>query len=190
MRDHDETQKDSVSQILLDSLLVRRRPAQSRVPPKGGLVGPSRSRSRVFRNRNGSRADPRRKSVSGRRREARETRVYDGAMTEGVWVDESMDWVSAHEELERLAKERAELDGREGLALLRAFRANVHRHLGYASFAQYVEALFGYNFRTTDAKLRTAMALEELPRLRAALCEGSLPWSAVRELVRVATPTT
>ncbi|HLV67448.1 MAG TPA: hypothetical protein VKY73_16615, partial [Polyangiaceae bacterium] len=111
-------------------------------------------------------------------------------MKEGGWVDEPVDWVLAHEELERLAKARAELDGREGLALLRAFRAKVHRQLGYASFAQYAEKLFGYGFRTTDDKLRTAIALERLPELRAALCEGSLPWSSVRELARVATPDT
>ncbi|MFO7177938.1 MAG: hypothetical protein DIU78_004475 [Pseudomonadota bacterium] len=83
-------------------------------------------------------------------------------MQAGVWV-ENIDWVLAHEELERIAKERAELDGREGLALLRAYRAEVHRHLGYVSFAQYVEKLFGYGFRTTDDKLRTAIALEGLP---------------------------
>ncbi|MFO7179456.1 MAG: hypothetical protein DIU78_012220, partial [Pseudomonadota bacterium] len=111
-------------------------------------------------------------------------------MTQGVWGDDAIEWVLAHGELERLAKERAELDGREGVALLRAYRAGVHRHLGYASFAQYVENLFGYSFRTTDDKLRTAMALEELPELGKALNEGTLCWSAVRELVRVATPAT
>src|SRR5690606_33015746 len=111
-------------------------------------------------------------------------------MKEGGWVDEPVDWVLAHEELERLAKARAELDGREGLALLRAFRARVHRHLGYASFAQYVEKLFGYSHRTTDDKLRTAIALENLPALSCALNEGALCWSAVRELARVATPAT
>lgn len=40
-------------------------------------------------------------------------------MEAGVWVDGHVDWALAHEELERLAKERGELDGREGLALLR-----------------------------------------------------------------------
>ncbi len=111
-------------------------------------------------------------------------------MQAGVWVDGHVEWVVAHEELERLARQRAELDGREGLALLRALRAEVHRHLGYASFPQYVEKLFGYSPRTTDDKLRTALALEHLSELRAALCEGTLPWSSVRELARVATPDT
>src|SRR5690606_4660043 len=113
----------------------------------------------------GSHADRRGESASAWHEGARETRVYARAMKEGGWVDEPVDWVLAHEELERLAKARAELDGREGLALLRAFRAKVHRQLGYASFAQYAEKLFGYGFRTTDDKLRTAIALERLPEL-------------------------
>ena len=55
-------------------------------------------------------------------------------------------WVAAHEELTLLARRRAELDGLEGPALLRALRAGVHRHLGLESFAEYVERLFGYAF--------------------------------------------
>jgi hypothetical protein len=73
--------------------------------------------------------------------------------------------VAAHEALTRLARRRAELDGLEGPALLRALRAGVHRHLGLGSFAEYVERLFGYSRRTLDDKLRTAEALEELPVL-------------------------
>jgi hypothetical protein len=99
-------------------------------------------------------------------------------------------WVTAHEELTLLARRRAELDGLEGPALLRALRAGVHRHLGLGSFAEYVERLFGYSRRTLDDKLRAAEALEELPELTRALREGTVSWSAVRELARVATPET
>jgi hypothetical protein len=99
-------------------------------------------------------------------------------------------WVAAHEELTLLAHRRAELDGIEGAALLRALRAGVHRHLGFGSFAEYVERLFGYSRRTLDDKLRTAEALEELPALARSLREGTLSWSAVRELARVATSET
>jgi 5-methylcytosine-specific restriction endonuclease McrA len=98
--------------------------------------------------------------------------------------------VAAHEELTLLARRRAELDGLEGPALLRAFRVGVHRHLGFGSFAEYVERLFGYSRRTLDDKLRTAEALEELPTLARSLHEGTLSWSAVRELARVATVET
>jgi hypothetical protein len=51
--------------------------------------------------------------------------------------------MAAHQALTRLARRRAELDGLEGPALLRALRAGVHRHLGLGSFAESVERLFG-----------------------------------------------
>jgi hypothetical protein len=50
-----------------------------------------------------------------------------------------------------------------------------------------VERLFVYKPRSTEEKLRVAEALEHLPELAAALLEGALCWSAVRELTRVAT---
>jgi hypothetical protein len=53
-------------------------------------------------------------------------------------------WVVAHEELCELSRRRGELEWLEGGALLRALRTNVHRHLGFGSFAEYVERLFGY----------------------------------------------
>jgi hypothetical protein len=99
-------------------------------------------------------------------------------------------WIAAHQTLSALARERAQLDGREAGWLLRARRVGVHRHLGYGSFAEYVERLFGYGPRVTEDRLRTAEALESLPQLSGALSEGRRCWSAVRELARVATPQT
>jgi len=99
-------------------------------------------------------------------------------------------WVTAHETLTRLARQRAAADAEEGQWLLRAVRAATHVHLGFASFVEYVERLFGYRPRSTQEKLRVAEALETLPGLRAALQEGRLSWSAVRELTRVAVPET
>jgi hypothetical protein len=63
---------------------------------------------------------------------------------------EAVAWVQAHAELSRLAGERAALDAEEGRWLLCAWRSAVHVHLGYASFAQYIERLFGYKPRTTQ----------------------------------------
>jgi hypothetical protein len=88
---------------------------------------------------------------------------------EGVSSGRVNQWVAAHEELTLLAQRRSELDGLEGPALLRALRAGVHRHLGFGSFAEYVERLFGYSRRTLEDKLRTAEALEELPELTRSL---------------------
>lgn len=100
------------------------------------------------------------------------------------------DWVQAHAALSRLASDRAALDAEEGRWLLRAWRSAAHVHLVYASFAQYIERLFGYKPRTTQEKLRVAEALEALPRLARALEAGVLSWCAARELTRVAVAQT
>ncbi len=99
-------------------------------------------------------------------------------------------WQRAHDELTRLASVRAHLDGVEAHWLLVASREGTHARLGYASFIEYVERLFGYSPRWTLEKLRVAESLERLPETRKALVDGSLRWSAVRELTRVATPET
>jgi hypothetical protein len=105
-------------------------------------------------------------------------------------ANDAVDWVQAHGALSRLAQERAALDVEEGRWLLCALRSAAHVHLGYGSFAQYIERLFGYKPRTTQEKLRVAEALERLPRLARALEGAALSWSAARELTRVAVTDT
>src|SRR5688572_22914889 len=100
------------------------------------------------------------------------------------------DWVQAHEAVLGVARERAGLERREGVCLLRALREDVHRHLGYGAFAEYTDRHLGYSHRTTESKLRTAEALEALPELARAQRDGRLHASAVRELARVATAGT
>ena len=99
-------------------------------------------------------------------------------------------WERAHTELLRLSHERARLDADEGHWLLCALRSAAHLRLGYASFAEYIERLFGYSPRWTAEKLRVAEALEGLPELSRALADGELSWSIVRELTRVTTAET
>ncbi len=103
---------------------------------------------------------------------------------------EQSEWVQAHEALSRLAKERAAADAEEGRWLLCALRSAAHVHLGFGTFGEYIERLFGYKPRSTQEKLRVAEALEQLPAIARALEEGALNWSAVRELTRVAVPET
>jgi 5-methylcytosine-specific restriction endonuclease McrA len=100
------------------------------------------------------------------------------------------DWQAAHDALVRLARTRAGLDFEEGRWLLAAQRARAHERLGYGSFLEYVERLFGYAPRVTQDKLRVAEALETLPQLTQALRDGQASWSCARELTRVATPAT
>ena len=104
--------------------------------------------------------------------------------------DGSHDWVRAHEALSRLAKKRAAADAEEGRWLLCALRSSAHVHLGFGSFGEYIERLFGYKPRSTQEKLRVAEALEALPAMASSLESGSLSWSAVRELTRVAVAET
>src|ERR1051325_8200901 len=73
-------------------------------------------------------------------------RVGDGDGRRGLRTDvrEQTSWQRAHEELVRLAKKRAGLDFEEGRWLLAAFRSGTHVRLGYGSFLEYTQRLFGY----------------------------------------------
>jgi hypothetical protein len=100
------------------------------------------------------------------------------------------EWVRAHEALSLLAGERAAADAEEGRWFLAALRSAAHMHLGYGSFGEYIERLFGYKPRSTQEKLRVAEGLEQLPAIAQALASGVLNWSAARELTRVAVAET
>jgi hypothetical protein len=118
---------------------------------------------------------------------------FGEARTRGDGIEGSRDvvsWRRAHEELLRLAATRAGLDYEEGGWLLRALRTGVHQRLGYGSFREYAGRLFGYSPRLAQEKIRVAEALEELPELSRELQQGSVSFSAVRELTRVATAAT
>jgi hypothetical protein len=105
-------------------------------------------------------------------------------------MNEAQKWQEAHAALVELARERAGTDFEEGYWLLAAKRSNAHRQLGYGSFNEYIGRLFGYAARVTYDKVRVARALEQLPELSRELRDGSLNFSQVRELTRVATPET
>jgi 5-methylcytosine-specific restriction endonuclease McrA len=100
------------------------------------------------------------------------------------------DWQSIDAHLHALATREAEHAYEVGVWLLLASRARVHERLAYGSLGEYAERVFGYSPRHTYERVRVAQALESLPLLREALQQGTLPWSAVRELTRVAVPET
>ncbi len=66
----------------------------------------------------------------------------------------------------------------------------MHERLGYASMVEYVERTLGHQAKVARERLRVADALGDLPRLASALKHGDLPWSAARELTRVAVADT
>jgi hypothetical protein len=99
-------------------------------------------------------------------------------------------WLQVHEHLVMLARKRAGLDWEEGEYLLRAFDSSLHVRLGYGSFVEYVERLFGHSPRLTMEKIRVAKALADLPEMSRELRVGKISWSSVRELTRVAVAET
>src|SRR5690606_1045404 len=93
---------------------------------------------------------------------------------------------AVHETLLSMATDRASSDYELGRWLVAAHRMRVWAIVGYASFGEYVERLFGFTRRMAHERLRVGLALETLPQLAAALQAGELSWSVVRELSRVA----
>ncbi len=105
------------------------------------------------------------------------------------WIPNA-EWRVIDRTIASLARKKGELEVDIGRWLLAAQRERVDRHCGYGSFTEYVERRLGWDARTCREKLRVARALENMPRMRALLERGERPWSAVREIVRVATPET
>jgi hypothetical protein len=103
---------------------------------------------------------------------------------------ERLSWQVTHENLTRIAKKRAEVDAEEAVWLIRGMRERLHVHLGYGSYLEYLERTFGYDRKVGLERIRVAHALEELPRAREALRTGTMKWSALREMTRVAVPST
>jgi hypothetical protein len=96
------------------------------------------------------------------------------------------EWLRVHEALTKLAKTRAMHDAEEATWILAAFRSRPDRELGFASFSEYLDRLFGYGPKVAREKLRVAQALEMLPEIARALASGEIHWSCARELTRVA----
>jgi hypothetical protein len=100
------------------------------------------------------------------------------------------EWREIDRQLRRVAKAQSALDAEELRWLALAQTAQLHRELGMASMLEYVERVLGYGPKVAHERLRVARELTELPRLRTALEEGTLSFSAVRELSRKVTAET
>jgi hypothetical protein len=92
--------------------------------------------------------------------------------------------------LRAIRQSRAALDAEEMHWLREAEALQIWRPLGMVSALDYLERVLGYAPRTAQDRLRIARTLGTLPELSAALAGDELPFSAVRELTRVATPAT
>ncbi len=96
------------------------------------------------------------------------------------------DWKEIHDEILALGRDRARHEHALGRALRRAVRARVWEALGMATIVEYAERHAGLSPRQTEERLRVATALEGLPLLDAALAQGQLHFSIVREVSRIA----
>lgn len=67
-------------------------------------------------------------------------------------------------------------------------RRELYRELGYASAHQYATLALGFSRNRTNQFLRLAGDLERLPRLRAAVTDGSVGWTKAQQVARIATP--
>lgn len=112
------------------------------------------------------------------------------ATKEQVHGTERKTWREIDEALRALAITRGALDAEEALLLCSAVRREIWRNLGRASLLEYLEEVLGYTPKSARERVRVAMALDDMPALRAALAGGELSYSAVRELTRVATAST
>lgn len=89
--------------------------------------------------------------------------------------------------LRRLATEQASRDYDLGVAMLAAERDRTHQQWGFRSVLEYLEHRLPHlRPGSIMERLRVARRLEELPLLAAALREGRVAFSIVREITRIA----
>jgi len=100
------------------------------------------------------------------------------------------DWQALHQRLRGIAKRRAILDAEEAQCLREADKLKLWRRLGYIHMGEYLEPELGYGPQVGSERMRVARELAELPLIEASLGDGALPYSAVRELTRIATAAT
>jgi len=100
------------------------------------------------------------------------------------------DWQALHQQLRGIAKRRAILDAEEAQCLREADTLKLWRRLGYIHMSEYLERELGYGPQVASERLRVARELADLPLIEASLGDGALPYSAVRELTRIATAAT
>ena len=105
-------------------------------------------------------------------------------------VVENHDWRDVDYELRSIAKRRAALDAEEAKWLREAERLRIWREVGCGSLLEYMERRLGYKPHTAVERLRVALAIEHMPAMETALQTGELPFTAIRELTRVATEET
>ena len=99
-------------------------------------------------------------------------------------------WTVVHRRLLAIGKKRAKLEHELAQWLVAAERLGVAKRCGMASLFEYADRHLGLSHRQTEERLRVGKALAALPELDGAFEQGTLTFSHVRELSRVATDET
>jgi hypothetical protein len=99
-------------------------------------------------------------------------------------------WRDVDRNMRRAARRRARLDYEELVLIREGLAVQVWRPLGMVSMRDYLENVFGYGPTAASERIRVAETLEAMPALGAALEQTVLPYSAVREISRIATRAT
>ena len=105
-------------------------------------------------------------------------------------MPDQLDARTAHEQLRAalIALRKAE---RNAVTLFAEIhRRKLYRELGYSSIQLYASEALGFSRSKTFEFIRLAESLEKLPRLKAGVESGAVPWTKAREVVKVATPET
>ncbi|MCA9621135.1 MAG: hypothetical protein KC731_19070, partial [Myxococcales bacterium] len=125
---------------------------------------------------------------------ARESREVYGKRSSGDERENQPElvsqWTEVHRELVGLGRRRTALERSLCRWLLAAERLDVATNCGFASLGEYAERHLDLSRRQTEERLRVGRALGELPALDAAFASGTLVWSKMRELSRIATGDT
>jgi hypothetical protein len=100
------------------------------------------------------------------------------------------EWERVDHQLRALAQQYVSLEAQLARWLREADRVKVWKYAGCVSMNEYLERLFGFSPRQARDRMLVAKRLGDLPVLEAALQKGELPYSAVRELSRIALPST
>lgn len=95
-----------------------------------------------------------------------------------------------HDRLLAALRDRRAAEHAAALLLRQVADEQLHHAFGHASIYEYAEQRLDLTLRQTRAFLQIAGALPSFPALDAAFAAGRLPWTKVREVVRVATPET
>ncbi len=99
-------------------------------------------------------------------------------------------WLRAHEELSRLAHERARADAEEGRWLLQALRSGRAHAPGFWQLRRVRREAVRLQAALHAGEATGCEALEGLPVVSRALEAGDFNWSCARELSRVAVAET